>query len=47
MHQPETAAAEAGGLRLDHAERRGDRYRGVEGVSALIENFESSVGRDG
>jgi hypothetical protein len=36
-HQHRAAAAESGHLRLDHADREGSRYGGVNGIAAFTQ----------
>jgi hypothetical protein len=46
VQQEEAAAAKAGGIRLDHAERRRDRHRRVERVAAAGSR-PAAVAKDG
>ena len=47
MQQPETTAAESGGVRLDHGQRRRNRDSGIEGIAAALENLVARRGRQG
>ena len=38
MQQPESAAAQAGVGRIDHAQHRRHRHRGIEGISTHLQN---------
>ena len=46
IHQHETAAADIAGLRMRHRERKADRHRGIDGIAAGFENFDTDMRRE-